>query len=112
MRNMRPGIPPHPIATPVLAEHRSPGGPPPHAGRRRPPDVAIARLPQLYREVYVLREVEGSPNAEVAARLGFSVSAVKSRLHRAKLLLRKLLDPPFEGDSACRASLNATGSGS
>ncbi len=49
---------------------------------------AIARLPEDHRLVIVLRDVEGLPNEEVAELLGLSVAAVKSRLHRARLVLR------------------------
>ena len=45
---------------------------------------AIARLPEAYRDVYVLADVEELPNQDIAAMLGLSVAAVKSRLHRAR----------------------------
>jgi RNA polymerase sigma-70 factor (ECF subfamily) len=57
---------------------------------------AIARLPEIYRDVFVLADVEGLPNADIGEMLGLSVSAVKSRLHRARLLMRKELAPHFE----------------
>jgi RNA polymerase sigma-70 factor (ECF subfamily) len=57
---------------------------------------AIRRLPDLFREVYVLADVEGLPSAEIADLLGMSVAAVKSRLHRARLKMRELLAPHFE----------------
>jgi RNA polymerase sigma-70 factor (ECF subfamily) len=57
---------------------------------------AIAQLPELYRDVYVLADVEGLPNADIGAALGLSVPAVKSRLHRARLLMRNTLAPHFE----------------
>jgi RNA polymerase sigma-70 factor (ECF subfamily) len=59
-------------------------------------DKAIAALPELYRHVYVLADVEGLPNAEIGEMLGLSVPAVKSRLHRARLLMRNSLAPHFE----------------
>jgi RNA polymerase sigma-70 factor (ECF subfamily) len=59
-------------------------------------EKAITRLPELYRDVFVLAEVEEHPNQEVADMLGLSVGAVKSRLHRARLLMRKALAPHFE----------------
>ncbi len=61
---------------------------------------AIADLPEDYRDVLVLADVEGLPNAEVAHMLGTSVSAVKSRLHRARQKLRDTLAPHFEEVSA------------
>jgi RNA polymerase sigma-70 factor, ECF subfamily len=57
---------------------------------------AIAKLPEGFREVYVLADVEGLPNAEIADMLDLSVAAVKSRLHRARLRMRDLLAPHFE----------------
>ena len=57
---------------------------------------AIDRLPDSYRDVFVLADVERLPNAEVADVLGLTVSAVKNRLHRARLLMRDALAPHFE----------------
>lgn len=57
---------------------------------------AIARLPEGYREVFVLADVEGLPNVEVADILGLHVPGVKSRLHRARLMMRDSLAPYFE----------------
>jgi RNA polymerase sigma-70 factor (ECF subfamily) len=63
-------------------------------------EQAIARLPESYRDIFVLADVEQLPNAEIASILGLSVSAVKSRLHRARLLMRDALAPHFEETSA------------
>lgn len=49
---------------------------------------AIGELPEDYRVVLVLRDVEGLTNEEVARALGLTVAAVKSRLHRARLFVR------------------------
>jgi len=54
---------------------------------------AIESLPEGYREVFVLAEVEGLPNADVAERMGLSLPAVKSRLLRARAMLRDALSP-------------------
>ena len=51
----------------------------------------IAGLPDHYREVLVLRDIEELTAPEAAAQLGLSVDAVKSRLHRARSLLREQL---------------------
>lgn len=59
-------------------------------------EEAIRGLPEIYRDVFVLADVEGLSNAEIGAMLGLSVAAVKSRLHRARLLMRKALAPHFE----------------
>jgi RNA polymerase sigma-70 factor (ECF subfamily) len=60
---------------------------------RRLIERAIDRLPPIYRDVLVLADVEGLPNAEVGGLLGLSVPAVKSRLHRGRLVLRDALAP-------------------
>jgi RNA polymerase sigma-70 factor (ECF subfamily) len=56
---------------------------------------AIARLPEMYRDVYVLADLEGLPNAEIGELLGLSLPGVKSRLHRARLMMRDALAPYF-----------------
>jgi RNA polymerase sigma-70 factor, ECF subfamily len=61
-------------------------------------DKAIKELPEPYRDVYVLADVEGLPNAEIGEMLGLNVPAVKSRLHRARLRMRDALAPHFEGE--------------
>jgi RNA polymerase sigma-70 factor (ECF subfamily) len=53
---------------------------------------AIAKLPEEYRVVLVLRDVEGRAAAEVAEILDLSVAAVKSRLHRARLFVRRQME--------------------
>ena len=52
---------------------------------------AIGDLPPDYRTVLVLHDVEGLPNPEIAETLGLSLPAVKSRIHRSRLFLRKRL---------------------
>lgn len=56
---------------------------------------ALAELPDLYREVFVLREMQHLDLAETMEVLGISESAVKTRLHRARLMLREALTPFF-----------------
>lgn len=53
----------------------------------------IAALAPMYREVLVLRDIEGLTAPEVAEVLGISIEAVKSRLHRARLAVRDSLAP-------------------
>jgi RNA polymerase sigma-70 factor (ECF subfamily) len=55
-------------------------------------DEAMGSLPPLYRAVYQLRDVEDRPGDEVAQKLGISRAAMKSRLHRARDLVRTYLD--------------------
>jgi RNA polymerase sigma-70 factor (ECF subfamily) len=59
-------------------------------------EKAIAGLDEKYRDVYVLADVEGLSNAEVGSLLGLGLPAVKSRLHRARLMMRAALAPHFE----------------
>lgn len=58
--------------------------------------AAIDRLPQSYRTVLVLRDIEELDTSEVAELLGVTANAVKIRLHRARQALRELLDPAMK----------------
>lgn len=58
---------------------------------------ALAGLPDHFRAVVVLRDVEGLSNEEVAQVLGESVASVKSRLHRSRMALREQLTRSFAG---------------
>jgi RNA polymerase sigma-70 factor (ECF subfamily) len=53
---------------------------------------ALKQLPASYRMVVVMREMEGLSTKEVAAVTGISEANVKTRLHRARLMLRKQLE--------------------
>ena len=53
--------------------------------------AAINELPAVSRTTLVLRDVEGLSNVQIAEVLGISVPAVKTRVHRARLFLRKQL---------------------
>ena len=63
--------------------------------RRRHIERAIASLPDVYRSVFILADVEGMANADVADATALSLAAVKSRLHRARQLMRGALAPYF-----------------
>jgi RNA polymerase sigma-70 factor, ECF subfamily len=52
-------------------------------------ETAVEKLPETYRSVFMLREVEGMSTAETAECLDLSEEAVKVRLHRARALMRK-----------------------
>ncbi len=52
---------------------------------------AIRRLPDEYRPVFVLREVDGLTSKEVGKILELSIPAVKSRLHRSRMMVRRRL---------------------
>ena len=56
---------------------------------------ALDELPEPYRAVIVLRDVEELSSEDVAQILGESVAAVKSRLHRARMALRERLSRAF-----------------
>ncbi len=55
--------------------------------------VAIANIPKEQREVLILRDIEGKSGEEVCAMLHISLPSMKSRLHRARDLVRAELEP-------------------
>jgi RNA polymerase sigma-70 factor (ECF subfamily) len=55
-------------------------------------DQAIAELPEIYRAVILLRDVEELSTEETASILDVSIETVKTRLHRARLAVRQKLD--------------------
>ncbi|HTV04393.1 MAG TPA: sigma-70 family RNA polymerase sigma factor [Acidobacteriaceae bacterium] len=57
---------------------------------------AIAGLPEIYREVLVLRDVEDLSVIEAAEALGITISSVKVRLHRARMMMQKVLAPQLK----------------
>lgn len=56
-------------------------------------DHAIAALPLPFREVFILRDLEGLSAEQTAQILGLRVATVKTRLHRARLAVRRALSP-------------------
>jgi RNA polymerase sigma-70 factor (ECF subfamily) len=68
--------------------------------------AALDELPLEYREVLVLRDVEGWSHREIGEVLGITVASAKTRVHRARLFLRKRL---AEYMSAGPASLEVHG---
>lgn len=58
-------------------------------------DRAVAHLPADYRGPFLLRDVEGLSNEEIAKVMKLSVPAVKSRIHRARVFLRAELSKYF-----------------
>lgn len=108
------------IARNVIADHfrqrrREEPLPPDLVATRTSPDnqllveiAAIVRslideLPPLYRTPLLLSEVDGLPHAEVASRLGLTLTATKSRVRRGRLLLKKKLQ------DCCRLEFNRAG---
>ncbi len=57
---------------------------------------AITDLPLIYREVFLLRDVEELSVNESAEALGISIASVKVRLHRARLMMQKKLVPQLK----------------
>jgi RNA polymerase sigma-70 factor (ECF subfamily) len=70
---------------------RAPDDPAIQAELRRRLRAAIDGLPPDYRTAFVLHDMEGLPNPEIADMLGISLPAVKSRVHRSRLFLRQQL---------------------
>jgi RNA polymerase sigma-70 factor, ECF subfamily len=64
-----------------------------NAGLRGRLRRALSEVPRPYRVVVVLREIEGLSTREVAEVMGISEANVKTRLHRARVLLREHLEP-------------------
>jgi RNA polymerase sigma-70 factor, ECF subfamily len=60
---------------------------------------ALQALPEDNRRVYEMRDLENQSGEEVAKALGISLAAMKSRLYRARALLRDRLDAVLEGNS-------------
>ena len=58
--------------------------------------AAIDRLSPIYREVLVLRDIEELSTEETSLTLAISISSVKVRLHRARMMLQKYLAPKLK----------------
>ncbi len=56
---------------------------------------ALGSLPEIYREVFLLRDIQHLGVAETAQALGISIPSAKTRLHRARLQMREQLVPLF-----------------
>ena len=54
---------------------------------------AVEQLPEIYRQVFLLRDVEELTISETAEALNISIPSVKVRLHRARMMLQKQLAP-------------------
>ncbi len=60
---------------------------------------AIDQLPDIYRTVLLLRDIEELDTEETARMLDMNLNTVKVRLHRARQALRALLDPAMQGEN-------------
>jgi RNA polymerase sigma-70 factor, ECF subfamily len=66
--------------------------------------ACINRLPEAYRTVLLLRDIEELDTSQTAHHLGISVAIVKTRLHRARQALRTLLEPLFLGTTSVEST--------
>jgi RNA polymerase sigma-70 factor, ECF subfamily len=64
--------------------------------------MAVAELPDIYRQVFTLRDLEEMDGQETAEALGLNVGVVKVRLHRARLMLQKRLVPYLKTTAPAR----------
>jgi RNA polymerase sigma-70 factor (ECF subfamily) len=64
--------------------------------------VAVAELPDIYRQVFTLRDLEELNVEETAQALGINPGAVKVRLHRARMMLQKRLVPYLKTTAPAR----------
>jgi RNA polymerase sigma-70 factor, ECF subfamily len=67
--------------------------------------AAIDELPEIYRNVVLLRDIEEMDVRETAGALGITEGAVKVRLHRARAMLQRHLAPQLGGFAPKRKSL-------
>jgi RNA polymerase sigma-70 factor (ECF subfamily) len=67
--------------------------------------AAISNLPDPFRAVYEMRDLLDLPGDEVAHKLGISIAAMKSRLHRARALIREHLDGELLRNKGVREEL-------
>jgi RNA polymerase sigma-70 factor (ECF subfamily) len=82
---LEPGAAPEPPAAPAATE-------------RIDLERALRQLPDGYRTVLVLHDVEGCTHEEIAAALGTTTGTSKSQLHHARRAVRMLLDGPVTGE--------------
>ena len=71
-------------------------------------EEAVDALPDAYRDVFMLREVEGLSTSETAEGLGVGEEAVKTRLHRARAMVRRTLTGRLGGSAALAFQFHAT----
>jgi RNA polymerase sigma-70 factor (ECF subfamily) len=64
--------------------------------------TAVAELPDIYRQIFALRHLDGLNVAETATALGINENMVKVRLHRARMMLQKRLAPLLKTTTPAR----------
>ena len=82
-------------------------------GDRLDLETAVARLPDGYRAVLVLHDIEGLTHEEITERLGIAIGTSKSQLFAARRSMRAMLTPrdattPVEGEPRCEPCLRTT----
>lgn len=90
----------HHLRRPPAVDHGGPVDAASTAELRQTVRACIDRLPDAYREVILLRDIEELDTDATASLLGCSPNCVKTRLHRARCALRELLLPVMTG-AAC-----------
>ena len=78
-------------STDDLESHDQPDGGRSH-GERLDLEKAIAGLPPQARAIFVLYDIEGFKHEEIAEQMGLAVGTTKAQLHRARRLLREVLE--------------------
>jgi RNA polymerase sigma-70 factor, ECF subfamily len=63
----------------------------------------LARLPDIYRNAFILRDLENLTSKEVAEVLGIDAAAVRQRVHRARLMLRGFLEDAVKAGSSTKS---------
>jgi len=97
------------IAEPVVDWSRLPDDELERKELTRRIEAAITQLPPDYRSVFVLRDVEGLSTEEACEILSLSEAALKSRLHRGRLFLRKQLADYAVSRTAAPSMMQKTG---
>ena len=62
-------------------------------------ETALAKLPDGARQIFVLHDVQGYKHQEIADLLDISAGTSKAQLHRARMMLRRHLNPPIPGQA-------------
>lgn len=88
------------LEAPVPASEQGPQGSVLASEEHRQVTRAIASLDLRYRAPLVLREIEGLAYGDIARALELSEGTVKSRLHRARALLKRKLKPYWHGEAS------------
>jgi len=89
------GAPGRIVAFPGAAALEDPEGAAARTEARRLLERAVDQLPEPFRNVFILRDIEDCSIEETAACLGLKPQTVKTRLHRARRLLRQALREQF-----------------